>query len=65
MYQYAFGFLFAMNTDLAAITTLILQKNIFFSAALSTTAVPYIDKVDFMKLQNGRWGFSVGYRYNP
>ncbi|KAB5538951.1 hypothetical protein DKX38_016484 [Salix brachista] len=39
--------------DLAAITTLISQKNIFFSAALSTTAVPYIDKVDFMKLQNG------------
>ncbi|KAF9674878.1 hypothetical protein SADUNF_Sadunf10G0173000 [Salix dunnii] len=39
--------------DLVAITTLISQENIFFAAALSTTAVPYIDKVDFMKLQNG------------
>ena len=54
MYQHAFGFLFAMTTDLVAITTLISQKNNFFAAALSTTAVPYIDKVDFMKLQNGR-----------
>jgi hypothetical protein len=55
MYQYALGFLFAMNTDLVAITTSNFAKKFnFFAAASSTTAVPYLDKVDFMKLQNGR-----------
>ena len=27
---------------------------VFLAAAPSTTAVPYLEKVDFMKLQNGR-----------
>lgn len=31
----------------------------FLAAGPSTTAVPYLDKVDFLKLQNGRSGISA------
>eukprot|EP00258_Populus_trichocarpa_P050308 XP_024466327.1 uncharacterized protein LOC7468417 isoform X2 [Populus trichocarpa] len=34
-------------------TAMVCSRLSFFPAASSTTAVPYLDKVDFMKLQNG------------